>query len=58
MTTKLAAADARAADVDDTVSSGFTSRDTSFHGFETGTASATPGITVNSARVERALIAR
>ena len=29
------------------VSSGFTSRDTSFHGFDTGTASATPGITVN-----------
>ena len=29
------------------VSSGFTSRDTSFHGLDTGTASATPLMTVN-----------
>ena len=30
------------------MSSGFTSRDTSFHGFEIGTASATPVITLKS----------
>ena len=48
----------RAPPIVDDVSSGFTSRDTSFHGFDTGTASATPGMTVNMPGIERALVAR